>query len=338
MTELRLCVAITLMLFLYPSVLVAVPEPDYSPRFDGSTAFLYLEQQCNIGPRPPGSLNLSVCRELIRGRLEMAGWNVALQNFTYLGVPCSNIVARWGNGTAAFILGAHYDTRPIADNDPYPENRTRPVMGANDAASGTAVLMHLAESLPEQTRASIEMVFFDAEDSGGINGWSWIVGSSYYVDQLNETRRDQTHAMVLLDMVGDRDLRLLRERGSTLSIQDAIWETAARLGHDDVFVDSNGAPITDDHRPFLEAGIPAVDIIQHAPFPSTWHTVQDTPDKCSAESLHVVGDVVETFLVESVQSSSTFTLDPASALMPIAIVALVVCLPVVCYVLRHKAR
>lgn len=338
MMEPRLWTAIMLMLLLYPAVLLAVPEPKYGPQFDGDTAFVYLEQQCSFGPRPPGSLNLSLCRQFIKDHLEAAGWNVTLQNFTYLEVQCSNIVARWGNGAASFILGAHYDTRPRADNDPYPGNQTKPVMGANDAASGTAILMQLAESLPNQARASIEMVFFDAEDSGYINGWSWIVGSSHYVDQLNETRRSQTHAMILLDMVGDKDLRLLRETSSTRSIQDAVWETAASLGHDDIFLDSNGGSITDDHRPFLGAGIPALDIIQHAPFPSSWHTVEDTPDKCSAESLDVVGDVVETFMVESVESSSTFALDPADVLVPMVIVALIVGLPVVCYGLKRRAR
>lgn len=338
LTEPRLWTGIMLMLLLYPLLLLAVPEPNYSPQFDGNTAFVYLEQQCSIGPRPPGSLNLSLCREFISDHLEVAGWNVTLQNFTYLGVPCSNIVARWGNDVAAFILGAHYDTRPRADNDPFLGNRTRPVMGANDAASGTAILMQLAESLPDQTRSAIEMVFFDAEDSGNINGWSWIVGSSYYVDQLNETRRSETHAMILLDMVGDNDLRLLRETKSTRSIQNAVWETAAGLGHDDVFVDSTGGSILDDHRPFLDAGIPALDIIQHAPFPSSWHTVEDTPDRCSADSLDVVGDVVETFLVRSVESSSTFTLDPTDALVPIVIVASVVCVAVLCCELKRRGR
>jgi Zn-dependent M28 family amino/carboxypeptidase len=104
-------------------------------------------------------------------------------------------------------------------------------------------------------------------------------------------------AMILVDIVGDNELRLLRESSSTDSLQELVWSIAAELGHNDTFLDSTGGHITDDHSPFLSAGIPSLDIIQHAPFPWYWHTLEDTPDKCSAESLEVVGSVLEVFLV-----------------------------------------
>ncbi len=107
--------------------------------------------------------------------------------------------------------------------------------------------------------------------------------------------------MILLDMVGDANLVIPREVSSTNSLQDAIWTTAKDLDNDDIFVDSPGASILDDHRPFLDAGIPAVDLI-HYPFPETWHTLNDTPENCDPNSLQAVGEVVETFLVTNSDS------------------------------------
>jgi Zn-dependent M28 family amino/carboxypeptidase len=168
--------------------------------------------------------------------------------------------------------------------------------------------MELARVLPESVRSEVEIVLFDAEDSGGINGWDWIQGSTQYVRELNATRRESISAMVLVDMVGDSDLYLPWEGYSTSSLQNAIWSIAGQMGYDDVFVESAGGNILDDHRPFLDAGIPAVDLIQY-PFPEYWHTLQDTPDKCSAESLEIVGSVLEVFIVEHVAGNGTYSPD-----------------------------
>jgi len=309
MRLLKLFVCAIILLLAQP--VSPILQPSYTPVFDGSQAFTHLNAQCSIGPRPPGSDNLSLCRNYIKNCLTSYGWYVTLQNFTYLGVACANVVCRWGsNNNASLILGAHYDTRPQADQEGNPANRTRPVLGADDGASGVAVLIELAHVLPETVRSSVEFVFFDAEDSGNINGWQWIEGSTYYAGQLSGERKAAVRAMVLLDMVGGTGLRLPRESGSTRSLQDYVWSIAQELGYSDTFLNENGASILDDHRPFLSLGIPSLDIIEHNPFPWYWHTLEDTPDKCNATSLEIVGQVVETFVVRYTNETTTFSLDP----------------------------
>ncbi|MFX0045291.1 MAG: M28 family peptidase [Candidatus Hermodarchaeota archaeon] len=306
---------IVILLLFIPFGNVEALQTSHVPEFDGSNAMMYLTQQCQFGPRPPGSDNLTLCREYFAGTLESFGWTVIEQNFTYLGVECVNLIARYGaSDNATLILAAHYDTRPLADEDPDPANRTRPVLGANDGGSGSAVLLELSRVLPVSIRSDVEIVFFDAEDSGGISGWAWIVGSTYYVSQLNTTRREAIDAMILFDMVGDKDARFLRERGSTRSLQDTFWSLAADMGHDDIFIDTLGASILDDHRPFLDIGVPALDIIQHNPVPSSWHTVEDTPDKCSSASLQAVGEVAEMFVVSGLANDGTFVPNPPDLL------------------------
>ena len=295
-------VRVVLVLLLLMAATIATPPMTQSSHilaFDGETAMDYLIRQCDFGPRPPGSDNLTQCKTYLAATLESFGWNVTLQNFTYLEVECSNIIATWPDAEQpSYILGAHYDTRPRADKDPELANRMTPIIGANDGASGVAVLLELASGLPAGVRESVEIVLFDAEDSGQINGWNWIVGSTHYVNQLSPTKVSEIEAMILVDMVGDSDLRLERETSSTRSLQDLIWSIADEMGHNDTFLDVWGGPITDDHSPFLAVGIPSVDIIQHSGFPWYWHTLEDTPDKCSAESLQIVGEVVETFLID----------------------------------------
>ena len=331
-SKVRTVILILSLMLIAPITLVPF-QVTYSPLFDGDNAFSYLTDQCDFGPRPPGSENLSECREYIFNTLVQEGWTVSFQNFTYRSVDCVNIIATWPvQNSTITVLGAHYDTRPHADQESDPEDRTRPVLGANDGASGVAALLELARVLPEAIRSSIEMVFFDAEDSGSIDDWDWIVGSTHYVDQLTTSKRESITAMILLDMIGDVNLRIPREGSSTDSLQDRLWSIAEDLGHDDVFLDTPGSSILDDHRPFLAAGIPAVDLI-HTPFPWTWHTLHDTPDNCSPESLEAVGRVVEYFLVEltaSTGSTTPFPTDPPIDLvliiaiaLPLAIVAIV---------------
>jgi Zn-dependent M28 family amino/carboxypeptidase len=267
---------------------------------------------------------------MIAETFESFGWNVTFQNFTYQEVECVNIIVRWNSQSdSPVILGAHYDTRPPGPSDPGSG------LGANDGGSGVAVLLELADILPEDSRSSIEIVLFDAEDSGGISGWSWIQGSTYYVAQLSTERRESIHSMVLLDMVGDTNLVLPRERSSTTSLQNTIWSIAEQLGHNDTFIDSYGGTITDDHRPFLDAGIPAVDIIQ-TPFPSTWHTLEDTPDRCSAESLEIVGEVIEVFVVEEAGSITEFPLDSPTLLFIGVIVVVALAIPILYTKLKRK--
>ncbi|MHA1927073.1 MAG: M28 family peptidase, partial [Candidatus Thorarchaeota archaeon] len=301
---------LVLLLLSLPFPLVPYEEA-HAPIFNGDNALDHIIAQCDFGPRPPGSENLSLCRDYIADTLIAADWNITLQNFTYKEVECVNIIATWHEDSSSrYILGAHYDTRPRADEDPNAENWDQPVLGANDGGSGVGVLLELASILPTEVKSQIELVFFDAEDSGNIVGlnWDWIVGSEYYVDQLESDRIDDITAMILVDMVGDIDLRIPREAKSIGPLQDAIWSVAADLEYDDIFLDTPGGAITDDHVPFIVAGIPAVDLI-HTPFPSTWHTIDDIPERCSADSLEAVGVVLEVFLVAQMTVSMNFETD-----------------------------
>ncbi len=259
-------------------------EPD-SVSFDSSRAYADVQTQVAFGTRMPGSAGHAQVREWMRVELESAGWDVQVHESERMGHPIFNIIARRSAEPPQIILGAHYDTRMIADNDPDLTKRTEPVPGANDGASGVAVLLELARSLPKDT-APVWLVFFDAEDNGRIEGWDWILGSRAFVDEIQV----QPRAVVIVDMIGDADLNIYLEKNSNATIRAEIWNTAATLGHGDVFIDEEKFSILDDHTPFNEAHIPAVDIIDFDY--EYWHTTQDTPDKVSPQSLQAVGETL----------------------------------------------
>lgn len=251
--------------------------------FNGEQALADVQTQTAFGPRTPGSDGHAQVQDWIMSELEAAGWIVEVQSSVMMGHPIENIVARRSEEAPQLILGAHYDTRFFADNDPQPKNLGQPVPGANDGASGVAVLLELARVLPAESIPAW-LVFFDAEDNGRIEGWDWILGSRAFVRQNPAV---VPRAVVIVDMVGDADLNLYKEQNSTPSVRDEIWAVAAELGYDNVFIDKEKYSMLDDHTPFLEAGLPAVDIIDFD-YPY-WHTVEDTPDKVSAASLEAVG-------------------------------------------------
>ncbi len=259
-------------------------EPD-SVSFDSSRAYADVQTQVAFGPRIPGSAGHAQVREWMRTELESAGWQVEVHESERLGHPIYNIIAKRNAEPPQIILGAHYDTRMFADNDPDLTKRTEPVPGANDGASGVAVLLELARSLPKDT-TSTWLVFFDTEDNGRIEGWDWILGSRAFAEEIPIAPR----AVVIVDMIGDADLNIYLEKNSNVAIRTEIWNMAASLGYGDVFINQEKFSMLDDHTPFLEKNIPAVDIIDFD-YPY-WHTVQDTPDKVSAESLHAVGDTL----------------------------------------------
>lgn len=265
------------------------PTPD-PVRFDGQRAYADVQTQVAFGARIPGSEGHAKVQEWMREELESAGWQVEVQESEALGHPIQNIVAKRGDASPQVILGAHYDTRMFADNDPDPANRSLPVPGANDGASGVAVLLELARVLPEDT-VPVWLVFFDAEDNGRIPGWDWILGSREFV----RNNPLQPQAVVIVDMIGDADLNIFKERNSNPALTEEIWAVANSLGYGNVFIPEYKFSMLDDHTPFLEAGIPAVDIIDFD-YPH-WHTVQDTPDKVSAESLQAVGETVQTWVM-----------------------------------------
>lgn len=258
------------------------PIPAKPEAFDGQRALADVETQVGFGPRTPGSEGHAQVQEWIQEELSKAGWDSRIQTAEMLGKPVENIVAYRGEENPHIILGAHYDTRLVADNDPDPAKQAEPVPGANDSASGVAVLLELARVLPKDS-LPIWLVFFDAEDNGRIEGWDWILGSRAFVNDLEF----QPEAAVIVDMVGDADLNLYMERNSTRKLVLEIWDVAAELGFEQSFILEIKYSMIDDHTPFLEAGIPAVDIIDFD-YPY-WHTTEDTVDKVSAESLEAVG-------------------------------------------------
>ena len=268
------------------------PTPTFLPNsFNGQRAYEDVKAQVAFGPRIPGTPGHAQAVEWIRGELALAGWQVEIQESEAMGNQVRNIVAKRSVENPEIILGAHYDTRIYADQDPTPENRQLPVPGANDGASGVAVLLELARTLPTDT-ANVWLVFFDAEDNGRIAGWDWILGSRNFV-QGNTV---QPRAVVIVDMIGDADLNIYKERNSNPVLTDEIWGIAAQLGYEQVFIPEQKYSMLDDHTPFLEAGLPAVDIIDFD-YPH-WHTVADTPDKVSAASLEAVGRTLWTWITQ----------------------------------------
>ncbi len=253
--------------------------------FDGARAYTDVQSQVAFGPRTPGSAGHAQVRAWMRMELESAGWTVKVHETTRMGHRIYNVIAKRGEAPPEIILGAHYDTRFFADHDPDIKKRSDPVPGANDGASGVAVLLELARTLPDDT-VPVWLVFFDAEDNGRIEGWDWILGSRAFVEE-NPVR---PHAVVIVDMIGDADLNIYFEKNSDKLIRAEIWGTAERLGYGDVFINEEKYSMLDDHTPFLEAGIPSVLIIDFDY--EYWHTTQDTVDKVSPESLRAVGDTL----------------------------------------------
>jgi Zn-dependent M28 family amino/carboxypeptidase len=254
-----------------------------------------------LGPRITGTEGGVAAGELIARELEAAGWSVEFQPFTYQDTPARNIIARANTGAGpVVIVGAHYDTRRRADVDP--QRPTDPVPGANDGASGVAVLLELARTLDlDEVPYEIWLAFFDAEDNGNLDGWDWIIGSQYMADNLTV----QPAAMILVDMIGDADQQIFYEGNSDPALREALWTTAAGLGYEDHFIPITRFTMVDDHIPFRNRGIPAVDLIDFDyPF---WHTVDDTADKVSAASLARVGRTLELFLETQALPTPTAT-------------------------------
>lgn len=258
--------------------------------FSGGRAYAHVTAQMELGPRVTGSAANQAAGQYIAGQLKTVGWSVEFQPFVYQDTPARNVVARANVGKGpVIILGAHYDSRRRADRDP--AHLIEPVPGADDGASGVAVLLELARTLDRQKIPNeLWLAFFDAEDNGGLDGWDWIVGSTYMANHLTV----QPEAMILVDMVGDADQRFYFDSNSDPGLSAQVWATAARLGYGEHFIPVARWAMTDDHIPFAQRGVPALDIIDFD-YPY-WHTTADTADKVSADSLERIGRVLEAFL------------------------------------------
>jgi hypothetical protein len=287
----------------------AEPTISGESSFNGKQAYQYLREICSFGNRMSGSKGMAFQQDYLEKYFKGLGIDVEYQRFetthpiTKKNIRLANIIVRFHPTRAERILMcAHYDTRPLPEEDIPRLRQTGVFVGANDGASGVAVLMELAQhvkSLPD--KYGLDFVFFDAEELVYGRRGEYFLGSTYFAKDYAEGNRDYEYvAGVLLDMVGDSKLNIYQEGHSvawanTRPIVQGIWETAARVGVIE-FYPRVGRHIQDDHLPLNRiGGIPVVDIIDFEyPDPSNayWHTTNDAPGKCSAESLGKVGMVM----------------------------------------------
>lgn len=292
------------------------------PTFSADSAYLYSKQQCDFGPRTMNSVAHDNCRDWIKKEFERHGCAVELQNADLKGydgtmLKSSNIIARTSpddNSKKRILLCAHYDSRPWADNDPDENNHHTPVMAANDGASGVAVMLEVARLLQaaDSANVAVDFVCFDAEDYGTPQWYEgesqindpWALGAQYWAQQFaagNSSSKSYAFG-ILLDMVGGEGSKFYYEGMSLEFAKDyvqKVWSAASQAGYGSFFVCSQGGNITDDHIPVNKvAGIPCIDIIPYFPdcnqssFGPTWHTVNDTMDHISKETLQAVGQTI----------------------------------------------
>jgi hypothetical protein len=295
---------------LFPLVILAVassalPACAKTPAFDQDRAFELLEKQVAFGARVPGSEAADAMLEWMLGHLREQGAQVTPHSFRIVDpydderrIRLTNVKASFRpEATRRIALAAHWDCRPAADRDPDPAKRLQPVPGANDAASGVAVLLTLAEIFASQAPPlGVDLLFFDGEDYGREGDPDhYLLGSRRFVVDFARYRPE---ALILLDMVGDADLSIPMEGFSLRNASDLtrrVFNAAQRLGLP-AFVPQEGPALLDDHVPFLRAGIPAVNLIDFDY--GAWHTTADLPGRCSPESLGQVGRLLLALLFE----------------------------------------
>jgi len=308
------------VVLLMPVLLSACPKNDPPPRpraaisttrrpvttdrspvvvFNGDRAMDHVRKQLDIGPRPPGSPELEKTRAYIANELKSYGLTVSFDEFTAVTPQgekkMANIVGEIAGETKTLILlASHYDTKYYKDMR---------FVGANDPATSVATLLEIGRvlgSMKEKPKVTYRLVFFDGEESF-CEGWSECTnkdgpdntyGSRRYASLLKERNEVvNTAALILLDMMGYKNLQLGRDTSSTPWLLDIIWQTGRELGYDKIFLDREEGVGGDDHEPFMRHGIDAVDIIQLSSYPH-WHKADDTIDKVSAQSMKVVGETV----------------------------------------------
>jgi hypothetical protein len=313
-----------------PSVETSSNTGTKPPAFDGERAFALLKKQCDFGVRPLGSDAHEKLKDYLIAEMKKYADETVTQEFKYRGMPVTNVIGVFYPAGAKepsqspVLLMAHWDTRPIADGPfssemrsgkpfqygPNGWNRTAPIMGANDGASGVAVLLELARLFKEKKpTVGVLLLLDDGEDYGDFRannnqGDGVVLGARYFATHFRENKRAFGHPNygVLLDMIGGKNLILPREEFSQQyapGTNEKVFEIAKSLGYGDVFQRSATQQVDDDHIPLNQAGIPTIDLIHPLPYSEFektgyvyWHTLQDTPDKCSAKSLKIVGETM----------------------------------------------
>jgi glutaminyl-peptide cyclotransferase len=283
-SELRIAV-----LALVVSQIAANPAWGADPKsFSGASAFAFTKEAVALGPRPDGSPAIAKLRSTIKQQLGLRGCEVISDRFTAQTpdgpVPMENIIAKFpGKSGRGIAVSGHYDTKKMAN-----------FMGANDGGSSTGVLLELAAALQGRLRTDdVYLVFFDGEEA--FHEWTdtdSLYGSRHLAEKwtADGTNR-RLKALLNVDMIGDKNLRLVWDTNSVASIRKLVWDVADSLGYSAAFP-RQGSAITDDHMPFINAGVRALDLIDFDSQNSFWHTPQDTLDKLDPHSLEVIGTVV----------------------------------------------
>ena len=275
--------------------------------FDADSAYVYLARQVAFGPRVPNTTAHReagdwLASELRRHGAALTEQKASLKAFDGTVLNARNIFGQFNpEAKDRVLLLAHWDCRPWADQDPDPQRRNIPVDGANDGASGVAVLLEVARGLAlSPVKKGVDILFVDAEDWGTDgDDESWALGTQYFVKHPPVEGYRPSYA-ILLDMVGGEGALFCREYFSERyapAISEAVWQKAANLGHADKFLNRMGTAVMDDHVELIRAGIPAIDIIEYRPgddggFNPRWHTTQDNLEGISKETLKAVGETV----------------------------------------------
>lgn len=288
------------------------------PTFVADSAYMFCQQQCDFGPRIMNSEAHDRCGEWIAGKFQQYGMQVNLQKVDLKGydgtwLHSTNITASYRPELSPrLLLCAHWDSRPWADNDPDEKNHHKPVMAANDGASGVAVMLEVARLLAgDSLQLGVDFVCFDAEDWGtpqwveteGSDADTWALGAQYWAMLYAATPSAPRYRYgILLDMVGGEGARFYQEQVSLYYAPDVVrkvWAAAATVGYGSMFPKDEGRAITDDHLPLNQkAGIPCIDIIPHYPdceassFGPTWHTVNDDMQHIDRNTLQAVGQTI----------------------------------------------
>jgi len=320
------CIAIfSIVLLFFPSNYLNIQNNNTELEFNGDNAYNYVQDQLDIGFRIPGTEERKECAQYFISKfLEIdSNFTYMLHNFTVYSTECQNVLFKLNEENENIvILGAHYDSRARATRDPISENRSKPVPGANDGASGGAVLIELARALYtryDELSSEIWFLFFDAEDQGtdnsyGMLGWDWCEGSEQFVNDLDnyyDPTKEIIDCMILLDMVGGENLQFINEQYSTSSLLDELFEVGRKLGFTNQFPSNPvSRSITDDHRGFLNQGIPSADLIINFWNNPSWpyhHTTDDDISHISNYSLEVTGKTVEQFIYNNYIIDPLFT-------------------------------
>lgn len=297
----RVATAAVLSLTMLAACERAGPRPG---KFNGESALSYAAAQVAFGPRVPGTVGAQRGGDWIIARMRERADTVVVQTWTQTlsdgrQVTLRNILARFRPELPDRVLYlTHWDTRPVSDGSNDPAERKLPMPGANDGASGVGLFVALGDALKKTPPSvGVDLLFVDGEDYGTFDKMQDVLmGSTYFAAHLPAPGYRPIFG-VLWDMIGDKDLTIKQEENSVVSAPEVVrrvWDQAKELGHDDVFLEEQTVPITDDHIPLLKVGLRVIDVID-LDYPYH-HRPSDTIDKISALSLSIVGDVAEALL------------------------------------------